>query len=326
MDQWSPAYHDPAGASRRYNGNSQMTPRDYAGQQGPGQAPGQPPSGFKYEQYSGGLASHASPNPATSPAATPQLRDNNGDVAMADANDPYASMKYPMRPHHSQHPSSSSRSSTLHSPPEPSAAAQRYSPMEVLSPTSPYAKAGGGQFSAPPTSRQSPTRQGDYSTPQSPYYQSSRQSSAQLPPMAPFPSALDHYAQTAGLASPGRNDSWANDPTSPRRLVSMPPAPLLNKGPVPEFRKLRTAQDLRPKVNTQPAFRRANPEGGFISVCLLLTPPSPPLSYTDVLTIAPPSPDGSPAGDVPHLQPELQIRVVAEPTSGPHEAQQGLQE
>lgn len=302
-----------------------MTPRDYAAQQGPGQAPSQAPSGFKYEQYSGGLASHASPNPATSPAATPQLRDNNGDVAMADANDPYASMKYPMRPHHSQHPSSSSRSSTLHSPPEPSAAAQRYSPMEVLSPTSPYAKAG-GQFSAPPTSRQSPTRQGDYSTPQSPYYQNSRQSSAQLPPMAPFPAALDHYAQSAGLASPGRNDGWANGPTSPRRLASMPPAPLLNKGPVPEFRKLRTAQELLPKVNTQPAFRRANPEGGFISVRLLPSPPSPPASCIDGFMIAPPSPDGSSAGDVSHLQPELQIRVFAEPTSSPHEAEQGLQE
>lgn len=269
MDQWSPAYHDPAGASRRYNGNTQMSPRDYSGQQG--QAPVQAPSGFKYEQYSGGLSSHTSPNPnpAASPVSTLQLRDNNGDVAMSDANDPYASIKYPMRPHHSQHVSASSRSSTLHSPPEPSAAAQRYSPMEVLSPTSPYAKAGGSQFSAPSSSRQSPSRQPDYSAPQSPYYQGSRQSSAQLPPMAPFPAALDSYAQSAGLVSPNRNDNWPNDPTSPRRLASMQPAPIMNKGPVPEFRKIRTAQDLLPKVNTQPAFRRANPEGGFISVCLL---------------------------------------------------------
>lgn len=277
MDQWGPAYHDPAGASRRYNGSNQMSPRDYAGhqqhqqhqhQQGQAQpqALGQAPSGFKYEQYSGGLSSHASPNPATSPITTPQLRDNNGDVAMADANDPYASIKYPMRPHHSQHVSAGSRSSTLHSPPEPSAAAQRYSPMEVMSPTSPYAKAGGSQFSAPPT-RQSPTRPADFSAPQSPYYQGSRQSSAQLPPMAPFPAVLESYPQSAGLVSPNRNDSWPNDPTSPRRLTSMAPAPTVKTGPVPEFRKIRTTQDLRPKVTTQPAFRRANPEGGFISVC-----------------------------------------------------------
>lgn len=263
MDQWGPAYHDPAGAARRYNGNNQMTPRDYAGQQA--QTPGQAPAGFKYDQYSGGLSSHASPNPATSPITTPQLRDNNGDVAMADANDPYSSMKYPMRPHHSQHLSSGSRASTLHSPQEPSAAAQRYSPMEVLSPTSPYAKPGGSQFSAPQATRQSPTRSADYHSPQSPYYQGSRQSSAQLPPMAPFPNAPDSYPQSAGLASP-RGDAWPSDPTSPRRLAPMSAGPLVNKGPVPEFRKVRTAQDLRPKVNTQPAFRRANPEGGFISV------------------------------------------------------------
>ncbi|KAF3770091.1 hypothetical protein M406DRAFT_271148 [Cryphonectria parasitica EP155] len=265
MDPWgSPAYHDAAGASRRYNGNSQMSPRDYSGQQG------QAPAGFKYDQYPGGLSSHASPNPATSPITTPQLRDNNGDVAMADANDPYASMKYPMRPHHSQHASSSSRSSALHSPPEPSAAAQRYSPMEVLSPTSPYAKAGASQFSAPPTTRQSPARAADFQSPQSPYYPNSRTTSAQqLPTMASMPAGADSHYPYGGVLSPvGRNDAWQNDPTSPRRLAA---GPLVNKGPVPEFRKIRTAQDLRPKVNAQPAFRRANPEGGFISPLQALT-------------------------------------------------------
>jgi hypothetical protein len=38
------------------------------------------------------------------------------------------------------------------------------------------------------------------------------------------------------------------------------------KGPVPEFKKIRAPTDLRPKVTSQPLFRRANPEGGFISV------------------------------------------------------------
>lgn len=261
MDQWGPGYHDPAGASRRYNGNDQMGHRAYAAQ--PAQAPAQAPAGFKYDQYQGGLNSHASSS-ATSPVTTPQLRDNNGDVPMADANDPYASMRMPMRPHHSTHVSSGSRSSTLHSPQEPSAAAQRYSPMEVLSPTSPYAKAGASQFSAPPTTRQSPTRSADYHSPQSPYYQNSRQSSQQLPPMAPFPAALDQYPQP-GVMSP-RGDTWPNNPTSPKRMVSMSAGPVVSKGPVPEFKKIRTSQDLQPRVTAQPAFRRANPEGGFISV------------------------------------------------------------
>lgn len=267
MDQWGPAYHDPAGASRRYNGNDQMSPRGYSAQQG--QAPVQAPAGFKYEQYQGTLNSHASPNPATSPITTPQLRDNNGDVAMADANDPYSSMRMPMRPHQSQHISSSSRSSTLHSPLEPSAAAQRYSPMEVLSPTSPYTKAGGSQFSAPPTSRQSPSRSADYHSPQSPYYQGGRQSSQQLPPMASFPTAPEQFSQL-GVTSP-RGENWPNDPTSPRRMANMSAGPVVNKGPVPEFRKIRTSQDLRPRVIAQPPFRRANPEGGFISPLQALT-------------------------------------------------------
>lgn len=224
MDPWSPAYHDPAGASRRYNG--------------------------------GGSGSSSSSS---------QLRDNNGDVAMADANDSYASMKYPMRPHHG------SRQSTLHSPPEQSAAAQRYSPMEVMSPTSPYAKS--GQFTTPSGSRQSPSRPSDYQSPQSPYYQNSRTSSAQLPTMASLPAGVESHYQFGNVLSPvaaGRNDGWQqHDPTSPRRITNMTAGPVVHKGPVPEFRKLRTAQDLRPKVNAQPAFRRANPEGGFISVCVL---------------------------------------------------------
>lgn len=265
MDQWGPTYHDPAGASRRYNGNSQMSSRDYAGQQG--QAPSQQaPGGFKYDQYGAGLTSQASPNrAATSPVPTPQLRDNHGDVAMPDANDHYASIKYPMRPNHSQHVSAASvgRSSTLHSPAELSAAAQRYSPMEVMSPTSPYAKGGGSQFSAPSASRQSPTRPVDFQSPQSSYYQSSRQSSAQLPPISPFPAVTEAFPQSTGVGSPGR-ELWPNDPTSPRRLVAS--GAMVNMGPVPEFKEVRTEQDLRPKVNTQPVFRRANPEGGFISV------------------------------------------------------------
>jgi hypothetical protein len=37
-------------------------------------------------------------------------------------------------------------------------------------------------------------------------------------------------------------------------------------GPVPKFQKVKSAQELQPRINSQPPFRRANPEGGFISV------------------------------------------------------------
>ena len=38
------------------------------------------------------------------------------------------------------------------------------------------------------------------------------------------------------------------------------------RGPIPRFKKVTNVRDLEPRINPQPAFRRAKPEGGFISV------------------------------------------------------------
>ncbi|GKT43710.1 dual specificity protein kinase YAK1 [Colletotrichum spaethianum] len=253
--QWQQGYADSAGSARRYNGSGAQRPGgDYNGQPAP---QGQPPAGFKYDQYQspGGMSSHAA-SAATSPMSTPQMRDNNGDIPMHDVQESYTGMKYPMRPHHQSHVSGS-RSSTLYSPQEPSAAAQRYSPMEALSPTSPYApKSAQGQFASPPGQRQSPTRQSDY-MPQSPHY-GGRQQPPQLPPIAPYGSAHDGYPSAVVANIDG---AFAADPKSPRRPIPQP----MPRGPAPEFRQCRAPTDLRPKVNAQPPFRRANPEGGFIS-------------------------------------------------------------
>ncbi|KAI1633205.1 kinase-like protein [Biscogniauxia mediterranea] len=249
MDQWQ-GYQDAAGASRRYNGTSQMTPgREYS-QQG---------AAFKYDQYS-----HPPQPSATSPITTPQLRDGNGDVPMQDAHDPYGGIKYAMRPHHQSH-LATARPPTLHSPPEPSAAAQRYSPMEVLSPTSPYGSksTAQGQFSSPHSQRQSPTR-GDYQS-TSPYY--GRQGS-QLPPISSYANAQDNYPSSAVASLDG---AYANDPKSPRRPLQPTVTIPAEKQPVPQFKKIGAPTDLRPKVNSQPPFRRANPEGGFISPLQALT-------------------------------------------------------
>lgn len=207
---------------------------------------------------------------------------------MADANEPYAGMKYPMRPHHQSH-MSGGRPGTLQSPQEASAAAQRYSPMEVMSPTSPYApytpkSATNNQFSNPTGQRQSPSRMSDYGgamqspyPPQSPYYPSRQPSLSQshshssqhqqLPPISPHLGAHDGYPQSAGTPT---DSPYSADPKSPRRPVAQPP-PAAERGPVPELKKLRSPADLRPKVNAQPPFRRANPEGGFISPLQALT-------------------------------------------------------
>ncbi|AEO57398.1 hypothetical protein MYCTH_2303514 [Thermothelomyces thermophilus ATCC 42464] len=268
MEQWQ-AYNDPAGAGgpRRYNGSTgnQMSPRDFGSS---GQNPAQqPPAGFKYDNYQGGLNPHQTTSSAASPMSSPHLRDGNGDVPMQDSHDSYGSLstsaKYPMRPHH-QHHLSSGRTANLQQ--EPSAAAQRYSPMEVMSPTSPYGPktASSGQFSQQPAQRQSPTRSSDYAPQQSPYY-GSRQAAPQLPPINQYANNQETYSPSAMTPMDG---SYA-DPKSPKRAP--PQSATHDRGPVPEFRRIRAPTDLKPKVNDQPPFRRANPEGGFISPLQALT-------------------------------------------------------
>ncbi|KAK1750654.1 kinase-like domain-containing protein [Echria macrotheca] len=274
MEQWQ-AYSDTAGAggARRYNGGSQMSPRDYNNGQMPAQPQQpqqQPPAGFKYEQYPAGGLNPQQPSTA-SPITSPQLRDGNGDVAMQDTQSPYTGtdpgVRYPMRPHH-QHHLSGGRPAGMHPSQEPSAAAQRYSPMEIMSPTSPYSsKPGPSQYSQQSAQRQSPTRSSDYPA-QGPYY-TSRQGAPQLPPISAYPSGQESYSPSNLV---GQLDGQY-DPKSPRRVGPPQQAvvPVLDKGPVPEFKKIRGPGDLRPKINTQPAFRRANPEGGFISPLQALT-------------------------------------------------------
>ncbi|KAL2134181.1 hypothetical protein VTI74DRAFT_802 [Chaetomium olivicolor] len=285
MEQWQ-AYSDPAGAGgqRRYNGGSnQMSPRDYGSSSAHAQAPAHvqqpPPAGFKYDQYQGGLNPHQpSSSSATSPLTSPHLRDGNGDVAMQDSHDAYAALnssaKYPMRPgpgpHHQHHLSQGGRTANLQQ--EPSSAAQRYSPMEVLSPTSPYGSksAGAAQFTQQPAQRQSPTRPSDYAPQQQQQQQNyySRQTAPQLPPINPYAPNQDTYSPSPLNPMDG---SYA-DPKSPNKRAPPPSAvPPNDKGPVPEFRRVRAPTDLKPKVNDQPPFRRANPEGGFISPLQALT-------------------------------------------------------
>ena len=205
---------------------------------------------------------HHGGNPATAPpiiSAPPGMnhRDGNGDIPMHDIHGAHAGVKYPMRPHHQSHHSHSSvgRQSNLQSPHDhqPSTAAQRYSPMDTLSPTSPYA-AKTGQFSGPPSQAQSPAGTGEYA--HSPYY-AQRPSVRQLPPITPFASSQEGYPSSAVAHLDG---AFADGSKSPAR--QNPPLPRV----VPEFRKVNGPMDLQPKVTRQPPFRRANPEGGFISV------------------------------------------------------------
>ncbi len=218
-----------------------------------------------FEQYQGIGARPTSQGHSlvSSPTHTPHSRDSNGDIAMQDAGDAHSGVKYPMRPHHQQHLSASSRGGLHQSPLEQSSAAQRYSPMEALPGASAY-QASPQTSQNQYNSRQSPTRPASYAAPSS--YYASRPAAQQLPPITPYSSInnQDSYPQSATTQL---NAVFGNESKTPvRRPLPQAAAAPTGRGPVPHFTKVRSVADLQPKINAQPAFRRANPEGGFISV------------------------------------------------------------
>jgi len=87
-----------------------------------------------------------------------------------------------------------------------------------------------------------------------------------LPPLQPTEMSPDqYYPQSAGAQL---GTAFGQDAKSPRPAsqhnTTQKPAP--GRGPVPKFQRLKSTQELKPRINAQPPYRRANPEGGFISV------------------------------------------------------------
>ncbi|KAI7151654.1 hypothetical protein KC352_g28306, partial [Hortaea werneckii] len=218
--------------------------------------------------------------------------DTDGDMPMEDA-DPYNKQKYAARPlsnagGYAQQ--QNNRLSTQYLPQDDgtgsqSRAAARYSPMNT-SPASPGYMASppqqptaqmGGYTSYTPhqSARASPTRQNQYTSPtQQRFYasppSSSRAHSSQLPPLQSnmSPSSGSYFPQSA---TQQLNAVFGQDPPrSPlnQQREQLPPG---DKGPVPQFSKTQPGADLQARVNRQPPFRRANPEGGFISPLQALT-------------------------------------------------------
>lgn len=202
----------------------------------------------------------------------------NADLEMEDAN-PINYEKYATRA-----PSSSNRNSQHYLPTQQPDGASRpvaYSPMNT-SPTASYLSSPTQQFSAtnPYTSytpqqsaRQSPTRQQYTSPPTQRYYasptSSSRSNNAQLPPLQSnmSPGSESYYPQSA---TQQLNAVFGREATSPR-MPAQQQTQAGGKGPVPQFSKVSDASNLEPRINAQPPFRRANPEGGFISPLQALT-------------------------------------------------------
>lgn len=231
------------------------------------------------------LASHSA-----APSRGAYNGDGDGDVQMEDA-DPYNRAKHGGRPGHSR------MNSAQMIQQEESTAARRYSPMN-LSTASPYSatpQQQQAQFAAfTPTlntNSQSPTRgsfqvspnqHGYYSPPGEQQHaidvssansrSASRPHAPQLPPLQSTLSPEGYYPQSAPTAMSsvyGRG----GEPKSPVRATASTQPPLqAQRGPVPKFTKCLRVSELQPHVNDQPPFRRANPDGGFLSVsCVLIT-------------------------------------------------------
>lgn len=129
----------------------------------------------------------------------------------------------------------------------------------------------------------------------------SRPHAPQLPPLQSTLSPEGYYPQNA---TPQLPSGYGREPKSPRH----PPAstqPLQQRGPIPKFQKCSRVSDLQPVINAQPPFRRANPEGGFLSVS---TPNSESrVIPTDALIIAASSSYNTSPSNVQDLQSKFQI-------------------
>jgi dual specificity protein kinase YAK1 len=255
------------GPQGRFSNNMPQHSRNYSGsaQQNP------PPIGFSYESFQTPTLQSHGQSSLVSPAATAMKQEHgqDGDVTMEDA-DPYNRMKYPQRPQH-QH-----RLSSQYVPQEESAAARRYSPMTALPPPSPYAASpqhssqGFNAYAPQSTSaRQSPTRQPAYAPPPQQYYGTgnSKLHPLQLSPMQAGERTPDPYYPNSATVQ--LNAMFGREVKTPRQPYI--PQHGNGKGPIPRFKKLNSPQDIQPRINAQPAFRRANPEGGFISPLQALT-------------------------------------------------------
>nr|OQO25927.1 hypothetical protein B0A51_10393 [Rachicladosporium sp. CCFEE 5018] len=216
-------------------------------------------------------------------AMTTRNGDVNDDMAMED-DDPYNSAKY-------SRPPAQNRLSTQYLPTQSedaaSRAAARYSPMNT-SPTASYANSpqqpqqqqGGSaanhytSYTPQQSARQSPARQqNQFASPTGSRYYASpstshRAHASQLPPLQSNMSPDSYYPQSATQQLNAVFD-W-EQPTSNAAQPNSH-VPFNGKGPVPQMQKVHDVSQLETRINAQPPFRRANPEGGFISPLQALT-------------------------------------------------------
>lgn len=196
--------------------------------------------------------------------------DYNGSEMDIDTDaDPFNQQKY-------SRPPNQSRLSAQYLPMQDSNAQQsRYSPNTFASPTQqPQIPSNSHYTSYTPqqSARQSPNRHSQYASPtqQGRYYasppSSSRAHTSQLPPLQSTMSPASYYPQSA---TQQLNAVFGNEQPEPPE--KKPTSASENANVVPQFSRVYNTAELDARVNSQPPFRRANPEGGFISPLQALT-------------------------------------------------------
>ncbi|KAI5794400.1 kinase-like domain-containing protein [Peziza echinospora] len=310
MDSWnnSPYSSDPSSNRQpRYSSNVLQSSsgavnqsRDFNPAQLQQQAQQQQQSSG-YQAYHGSSSLQTGTSPAvTTPAAG--RAENSSDYMDIDA-DHYR--KYSQAPREQ-----SSRQPYLQTE-DPSTISQRYSPLNSHSSQSQYA-GGHSQsnsltqpLSSSYQARQSPSRPNYTNLSQSYYNQSSGSPRTAAPPAQTYghqlqqaqqtkqsPSNISRQSSITGTARdlPPINVQNPGDPANARYYppsATLPPnydqgqpsprapQPIPQQQhiePVPQFSRVTSANDLQPRVHSQPAFRRANPDdGGFISPLQALT-------------------------------------------------------
>jgi dual specificity protein kinase YAK1 len=288
MDSWS--YTSDAAANRqsRYASNA-LPPNSATSPQHPREYASQPPSQQQNQNHAaqqGYQTYHGQAGTAAVVGSTnPRLENSNNeymDVQMQDA-DSYGRGKF------QQQPQQQARQPFLSD--DPSSQTQRYSPMPQQ-----YTAAGSSQptnlppMNAYPQHRQSPSRSTYTNATQSYYSQNAAANSPRtgaLPPIQNYQSSMQQHSGpppaiiSSILSDPGTKiESVGTDPNGGRYFAqpstssqashmyepNTPAHPTPPRDPPPRLQRVTGLGDLQPRINAQPAHRRANPEGGFISV------------------------------------------------------------
>lgn len=279
---WAPQLHSTTTSTPayRYAPTSLTTPHSDSSTAAAGASSSSRPPSQHFDGYPGpSIESRAASLAISSPPHT-RAMDANGDmdhdIHMEDA-DPYNKQKYAPRS------TTQNRLSAQYLPAQTdnARAPARYSPMNT-SPTASYLSSPSQAQQAPnhyasytpqQPARQSPTRQNPYASPtqQQRYYasppSSARAHASQLPPLQSSNMAPNQYYPQS--ATQQLNAVFGTEPKSPRQQPQQ--AGPGDQAGVPQFTKCQSVAELQPRVNTQPPFRRANPEGGFISPLQALT-------------------------------------------------------